>query len=804
MKKLAYSILALAAILVSCNKEQEAPVAPSTPGKHPVSIKAAIAPGTRTSYENDKTFSWKAGDVIEVMTYSEAEGYLRLEEFTAESDGTETIFTGEVEDGYALYGNAFYTAKDSYVAFGGEGDGNIYLNFPSFTYIDGDSSNYYTVDSDNPLMNLPLTGFKGENDDTYVFQTAAGAVKFTFENIPEGVAYLAVEGSANYLSGQFAFDEEGVLKMENNRPGTYTYNDNTYNYSSRYVVYHFERNADGTGSIYMPLPVGEIPAGANLDFYDADLENVLYSRTLRSAIPIERNRVTEVATFSAESEWESMGIGAFFDFPVFYYMTADEDLETDDILYHMSQVEFFQDKNTPGVYRFENPYKQAAEYRGYEIDEEFAKEMDDYLTITVLNDGTIIYDDFYTGYKYESNGTPTHPFAACPGMWGDDNSFNFVAKRTADGVPTNAFLSSLYLLKRDGGVYYWNWPESWSYMWTTILFPDAEEQLDLNCSVSFSEIADDTPAHPTANVEVKLGDDLVGAYLVIAPDRETAEEMIAAGKATQATEDGSYVAPFPEDAPSGNYYAFAKTIPADGLTENCALLFMGEEEYEYFRTDMDRQLTIEDVAGSYSASNYYFTATIFKKSGRKQYGWTDAAQTLTMAIEESDNPLSGEIMFTDICPEIVKSFASSAVAVPIYGWYDTATGIITIDPGQTAYTAGSDYYTVSNIDGEAVSLYLKEPGVVYCKNNIAFLKNGAMGSLAGVSGDYPEAWTNTETTFTRGGASAPAKAPAQQSARPKAGHSAPSLSNPVTAQRPSDEEMPFLGFRLTEPLVNHR
>ena len=98
MKKFFFFAAALIGLLaVSCNKEKEAPVAPVTAGKHPVSIKAAIAPGTRTSYENDKTFSWKAGDVIFVMTYSEADGYLRLEEFTAESDGPETIFTGEVE-----------------------------------------------------------------------------------------------------------------------------------------------------------------------------------------------------------------------------------------------------------------------------------------------------------------------------------------------------------------------------------------------------------------------------------------------------------------------------------------------------------------------------------------------------------------------------------------------------------------------------------------------------------------------------------------------------------------------------------
>ena len=545
-----------------------------------------------------------------------------------------------------------------------------------------------------------------------------------------------------------------------------------------------------------------------MDFYDGELENILYSRPIRSAIPIVRNKVTEVASFSASYEWESMGTGAFFDMPVFYYMTSKDvrdkaennDEDALGILYHMSQVEFFQDKNVPGVYRFENPYKAAAEFRGYSIDEEYAKQMDDYLTIKVLKDGTIIYDDFYTGYKYSSSSGGTtadvHPFAACPGNWGDDNSFNFVAKYNADGVPMNAFLSSLYLYAKDGGYYYWNWPDSWSYMWTTILFPDAEEQLDLNCSVSMTEIVDDTPAHPTASVELSLGDDLVGAYLVMAPDKETAEEMIAAGKGTYATETDSFVAPFPEDAPTGTYFAYAKTVPVDGLTENCSHLFESEDGFDYYRSDMDRQLTMDDIVGSYTASNYYFTMKQYLAIG---YGWTSSPATLTMVIEESDNPISGDIMFTDICPEIVKAFAGKKItSSPIYGWFDTATGVVIIDPGQTAYTASSSNYTVGNIDGEEVTLYLKEPGVVYCKNNIAFLLNGELNDY-----DVPEAWTNAETTFYRSGSSnAPAYTPVNQQnvTRSKAGHCAPSLTNPFSARRPVGEDIPFFGFR--ERLTN--
>ena len=762
MKKSIFSLLALAAILsVSCNKEQEAPVVPESAGRHAVSIKAAITPGTRTSYENDKTFSWKAGDVIQVLTLSADETYLRLEDFIAESDGPETIFSGEVEDGYTLFGNAFYTAKESYVAFGGEGDSNIYLNFPSFTYIDGDSETYYTVDSANPLENLPLIGFKGEEDDTFVFQTAAGAAKFTFEDIPEGAEYVAVEGSANYLSGQFAFDDTGVLRMENNRPGSYTYTDSegkerTMYYSSRYVVYHFERNADGTATIYMPLPVGEIPAGATVDFFDSELENVLYSRTIRGAIPISRNKVTEVASFSAAQEWESMGYGYFFDLPIFYYM-SDEDA-SDDITFSMPAVEFFRDKTQTGVYRIQNPYPLAAEYRGYTINADY--ELDDYLYLTVMKDDTVIYDDFYTGYTYSNSSREGHVFAACPGQWGDDNTYNFVAKYQDDGTPQEIILSSLYLYQYNNLYYYWNWSESWHYLWTSIIFPGVEEQLDLNVSVSLEELSDDNPSQPIGLVELGLNGstDITAVDLVIARNAEEAEEMISAGLATRAEVADTYSVNFPPDAPTGDYFAYAKIVPENGLTDACALLFWSDSEFEYFRSDEDRGLEIEDIAGSYSSNAYYY------------YNGTWYYNTLTLVVEESDDPLSGEIMFTSFCPEYASIIPRlSPTMSTIYAYFDPATGVVTIPSGQPAFTSKSVSYIIGGYPdvSDDVTLYLKEPGVLYSKHYIGYYMGGASSTFIGV--------IDEQTTFTREGNTSSAPRRIRHNATdPAPGSSAPS------------------------------
>ena len=163
-----------------------------------------------------------------------------------------------------------------------------------------------------------------------------------------------------------------------------------------------------------------------------------------------------------------------------------------------------------------------------------------------------------------------------------------------------------------------------------------------------------------------------------------------------------------------------------------------------------------------------------------------------MAIEESDDPLSGDIMFTEIVPELAKAISNrNAEIVPIYGWFDTATGVITIDLNQTACTYRNNYYTVSDIDGKEVSLLLKEDGSIVCKKNIGFLLNGQMNKYG-----VPEGWTDAGSTFYRANRSAaPAKAPARNQAvtGSGAGHSAPSLVNPFTAKRPTGEMMLYPG-----------
>jgi len=785
MKKFAFSLLALAGILsVSCNKEQEAPVAPSvTPGKHQVTVKATIAPGTRTSYTDDKTFAWVEGDVVYFMVLSADETQISLEEFTAESSGTETYFIGELAEGETLYGLAFYTAKESYMAFGGEDDNNLYMNFPSFIRIDGDSEKYYTVDSANPLENLPLAGYKLD-DGSFVFWTAGGAAKFSFEDLPEGSAYFVLENSSNALSGMFAMDEEGVFTMEGARLGTYEYEDEEYSWSSSYVGYQFAPGTESTATVYVPLPVGEIPAGTMVNIYDEEF-NLLYSRPLRSAIPVERNRVSVVAPFSATYAWEDLGTGVYFDLATFYYMD-NEDMT-------FAPVEYYKDANMPGVYRIENPYPVAAEQRGYTIPEQYT--LPEHVSFTVLKDNTVVYDLIHTGFNEADNietGTGDW-FLASPAMMDEDNSYNFVAKYHEDGTPDLVILSPYYLYEYNGGYYYSLGRDlgqvSWKYMWVNLYFPgaDLENQYDLSCDVTLDEIVDDDPAQPIASVTLELGESYAGVDMVIATDKEAAEELLAAGLGTHATESETYRVNFPADAPNGVYYVFAKTVPAEGFTENCALMFDSGDGYEYFRTDEDRNLQMEDIVGTYTTVDDYVTVV------NGSAAWTTDA-TLTMVVDENEDPLSGyEIAFTDFCPELAKAIAGSdgvVRAMPLNATFDMAHGIVTIPADQTAYTiksrSGSRTLTISaEYVGQDIQLFLRAPGVLELKTWVFLVEgNEAVGAL-----DYelPMVYTRTDAV------NAPARGPRHSSYNPFRTPLERHLGLLRNMQKPRTERAPFTG-----------
>lgn len=267
MKKLIFPVLALvAALTVSCNKEQEMD-APAAKATQKVTIEASIA-GTKTAYANDKTFSWLAGDKISVM--EDLDGTVKFNEFTAASEGPTTTFDGEISDGATLGKWAVYPSTlEPEVAE----DGVLTVRVQH--------GSVQEIDPANPLQYLPLVGQKQE-DDSYKFATAMGAVKFSFKNVPSSVAYFNIQANEP-VYGFFTADADGTVKLSN-----------FVNDGDGYSWWEVVPAEDGTLDVYVPMPVGTLTAGMKVWLEDI-AETSLFSITTTKDIEVVRNRVTELA-----------------------------------------------------------------------------------------------------------------------------------------------------------------------------------------------------------------------------------------------------------------------------------------------------------------------------------------------------------------------------------------------------------------------------------------------------------------------------------------------------------------------------
>ena len=768
MKKLFYSVLALAGILaVSCNKEIEKPVAITdleSVSTHTVTVRADFGAETRTAYANDKTFSWVEGDTIHVYTVNEATNMARVAKLVAQSSGASVDFVGEVEDGFELTSFAVYTAKNSWLSWD---ENDFYVYLPGTTAIN-DADYQFNVDSDNPMSNVPLVG-DVDDQGVFHFSTATGVLKFNLTDLPSDAAYfelLADDG--NMLQGYFSVDvENGTINREGGREGTYTYTDKdgqeqTARYSYTNLFYVFTPNAEGEATIYVPVPVGTLGAGATVRIYNNNDEEIFSKKTTKD-ITITRNKITELTALSTKIEWISLGTGKYGDH---YGFNPDYDQD----------VEILQNSANPNEFRIMNPY---AGYIQLLKDNDAYEESDalvgpsEYITfrilekgervngVTVTHDDLVWFDAYYTGILNSSYGVD--PFYAHPSRWAAsfDESYwlrSIVVKYQADGkTPANIQLAPVlfWLTDPDAGSGYYSGD---SYLGSNnlieIKFPGAE-RVDLSAELAYIEIVDSDPAQAVALVDYSASTAVVSAKLVIAANQADAVAALAdASRYTEATEAGEYEVKMPANAPSGDYYVYAQTTVSSDLTPASAQL-LASNPFKYFNATDDKGYTLDDILGTYSVNQYHYNG---------QYGdWIQGS--MSFVVEESDDPLTGDIMFTEFFPEILGYFSELNYTSPLYASFNTATGEILIPGGQTIATAGGADWTVGEFASKTadVHMVLDKAGYILVDGNVCF--------YATVGGeDYGRfMWTNKNIALTRNASSsAPALAPA---VRTRGGHS---------------------------------
>ena len=329
----------------ACNRLEEESV-PAF-GSVKMSFTAVMDEGdTRTAYQDDKTASWVAGDAISVYVTNGTKG--KVVTFTANQS---LRFVGEVPDGYSTIVAGAYPA-DAAHTFGAKGVKTLHL-----------PASYTLAEGADPASILPLAGTF--TNGVMSFRHPAGALKFTINNVPATATRFRFTTAGQKVNGDFALDPVlATSKVE----------------AEQSVDINFPA-AQGTRSFYVPMPAGELAAGASIALYDAD-NNILFQKTVPQAMTVKKNVIKRIAavsvdnwrrneewqinylwnTYSAEidliqSEMEVTGTTGLFDFAV----VAKGDFET-----HYGTVEQFLNSSYIADQKAAGAY--AKEYIGkYEI-----------------------------------------------------------------------------------------------------------------------------------------------------------------------------------------------------------------------------------------------------------------------------------------------------------------------------------------------------------------------------------------------------------------------------------------------------
>ena len=259
------SLLLLA--LGSCSREKE-----TTPADGFVKMRfTAVVGETRTAYENDKTASWVAGDAISVYVTNGTDG--QVVNFTA---GEDLTFEGSVPAGYETIVAGAYPADAAHTF---DATGVKTLHFPA---------SYSLDEGDDPASVLPLAGTFA--DGVMTFRHPAGALKFTIDNVPATAVRFRFTAAGQKVNGSFAMDPAlAATEVEAEQAVDITF-----------------PAAEGSHAFYVPMPAGELAAGAAIALYDAE-NNLLFQKTVPQALTVSKNvikRIAAVETWNKNEAWQ--------------------------------------------------------------------------------------------------------------------------------------------------------------------------------------------------------------------------------------------------------------------------------------------------------------------------------------------------------------------------------------------------------------------------------------------------------------------------------------------------------------------
>lgn len=243
---------------------------------------SAENPQTKTAYAGEKTFSWSDEDQISIYctdaTYPANTGFYT---FTTETGGSASAtFTGSIPATAEIGSVALYPAST----------GHSYSDSKYHFQVDGEKNYIASHES----ADVPMYGVNGGTDN-FSFTQMTGAVKFTVNNVPDGVdkVKFTFTAASSKLSG--SFDVVGS--------GPYTWNTAKGASEAERSIVRYCPVTSNTFSVYVPYTEGTIWGDNTLliqDYTGDVVGSTLYNQTNIGAIPVTRNKVTKLATLACD------------------------------------------------------------------------------------------------------------------------------------------------------------------------------------------------------------------------------------------------------------------------------------------------------------------------------------------------------------------------------------------------------------------------------------------------------------------------------------------------------------------------
>ena len=266
MKIKYYFSIAMAALaMTNCSQEEELQDIQQSGDIH--TLTATIEGSSRSAVTDGGVFSWTLDDAISVW---DGDSYKK---FTY--SGADNKFNGSANQisGYAIY------PYGSHPNYSGSGLPQV------------DLSSTYTYGSTNAIMLAKVQG----NSDNLSFSHLGGLMRFTIKNIPSDATSFTFTANSG-ITGDF--------QVETQNDGTNVIKATTSN-NNQSVTISFDNSQliDGTGTFYVPLPVGTYTG------FTITVGNCSY--TSQATNTIKRRTLLLMPTFTCDGTQLTKGGNAF-------------------------------------------------------------------------------------------------------------------------------------------------------------------------------------------------------------------------------------------------------------------------------------------------------------------------------------------------------------------------------------------------------------------------------------------------------------------------------------------------------------